>query len=407
MRPMSSRRRSVALVVALTAALAVVWLGRPFLNGLSFVVRMADMRGIIRTVAEFDTGSISERMVDLPLSRQGAGLTGRLYTPNGRSRRSVLLVSGLHPSGIDEERLVMLARQLAASGLSVLTPDIRELAQFNITPGVTDQIESAALWLSDLVRSADAAGRDGNVGLMGISFSGGLSIVAAGRPALRDRVAFVFSLGGHDDLPRVLRYLCTGIEPLPANQLRLGPTARTNAHARDEIRPPHDYGAAVMLLGIVDRLVPPQQVDGLRDAVRRFLLASTLDRTDKAKSRQEFAAVRSLKLPEPAATLLRYVNERDTIHLGVRLLPYIEQYGGAPALSPSKSQVPSAPVFLLHGRDDNVIPATESEYLAADLQGRAPRVLVSDLISHADLKRSPRSSEVVELASFWGDMLAR
>ena len=49
---------------------------------------------------------------------------------------------------------------------------------------------------------------------MGISFAGGLSMVAAGRPAIRDRLAFVFSFGGHGDLPRVLRYLCTGLEPL-------------------------------------------------------------------------------------------------------------------------------------------------------------------------------------------------
>ena len=48
--------------------------------------------------------------------------------------------------------------------------------------------------------------------MMGISFAGGLSIVAAGRPALRDHVAVVLSLGGHGDLPRTLRYLCTGIQ---------------------------------------------------------------------------------------------------------------------------------------------------------------------------------------------------
>jgi hypothetical protein len=46
---------------------------------------------------------------------------------------------------------------------------------------------------------------------MGISFAGGLSVVAAGRPALRDHVAYVFSFGGHGDMQRVLRYLCSGL----------------------------------------------------------------------------------------------------------------------------------------------------------------------------------------------------
>ena len=43
---------------------------------------------------------------------------------------------------------------------------------------------------------------DGRVGIVGISFAGGLSIVAAGRPSIRDKVAFVVSFGGHGDLPR-------------------------------------------------------------------------------------------------------------------------------------------------------------------------------------------------------------
>ena len=46
--------------------------------------------------------------------------------------------------------------------------------------------------------------------IRGISFSGGLSIVAAGRPALRDKVSYVMSFGGHGDLPRVMKYLASG-----------------------------------------------------------------------------------------------------------------------------------------------------------------------------------------------------
>jgi dipeptidyl aminopeptidase/acylaminoacyl peptidase len=89
-------------------------------------------------------------------------------------------------------------------------------------------------------------------------------------------------------------------------------------------------------------------------------------------------------------------------------MPYVSLYGGAPALSVSKSPKPSAPVFLLHGTDDNVIPSIEAEYLAADLRGHAPvRLLLSGLISHADADRPPHASDVAALASFWGDLLSR
>src|SRR6185295_9967996 len=94
--------------------------------------------------------------------------------------------------------------------------------------------------------------------------------------------------------------------------------------------------------------------------------------------------LRKLALPEPSATLLRYVNERDVVHLGTRLLPYVGPYAAPPALSPSKSPKPRAPVFLLHGADDRLIPALESDYLANELRGRAPVHLLVTEIGLAD-----------------------
>jgi hypothetical protein len=131
---------------------------------------------------------------------------------------------------------------------------------------------------------------------------------------------------------------------------------------------------------------------------------------DKEAAAREFAALREMakRMPQPSATLLRYVNDRDVVHLGARLLPYIGFYGGDPSLSVSKSPKPSAPVFLLHGLDDNVIPSIESEYLAEDLRGHSRvRLLLSGLISHAEADRPARLGDVLQLAGFWGDLLWR
>ena len=113
-------------------------------------------------------------------------------------------------------------------------------------------------------------------------------------------------------------------------------------------------------------------------------------------------------MPEPSATLLRYVNDRDVVDLGPRLLPYIGASGGDAALSLSKSPKPSPPVFLLHGTEDQVIRSVESEYLAQDVRGHAPvRLLLSGLISHAEADRPTRVSDVIQLAGFSGDLLSR
>jgi dienelactone hydrolase len=415
MRAVARRAVVIAFTVAAFAAAALI--ARPYAHGLSFVVRAANMDGLVRRAADLDAGVTRERELQIPMP--AGSLRARAYEQPGRTRRAALLVSGLHPAGIDEPRLVALARQLSASGVAVVTPDIPDLSQFTITPAVTDAIERAASWLA----AQPAFAPDGRVGMMGISFGGGLSVVAAGRPGLRDHVAYVFSLGGHDDLARVLRYLCTGVEPPPPDSrsplrgIRLTPdTTRQpgevepDAAEASETPPPHDYGVAVILLGVAERVVPRAQAGPLKDAVTRFLRASALDRTDKAQAGREFTALRALAgtLREPSATLLRYVNDRDVVHLGARLLPYVGFYSDLPGLSPSRSPKPSAPVFLLHGVEDNVIPAAESMHMAADLRGVTPvRLLLSGLISHAETDRPARAGDVLELASFWGDLLSR
>src|ERR1019366_4435313 len=182
---------------------------------------------------------------------------------------------------------------------------------------------------------------------MGVSFSGGLAVVAAGRPSLRGRLLYVFSFGGHDDLRRVLDYFCAGEE-------RANPgDPQRRAGLERAAPPPHDYGVAIVLLNVAEHLVPPEQVDPLRDAVRRFLWASYLERFDNPQAEREFAALRELArtLPEPSATLLGYVNARDVARLGPRLRPHIGWYVNQPALSPSRSPRLSVPLFLLHGRD--------------------------------------------------------
>jgi hypothetical protein len=394
-------RRLLAFLIVVAALLGATLIARPYLHGLSFVVRAAEVQGTARRVADLDTTRVSEHEITVP-TRRGP-MRARLYEPSGPHTRAALLTSGLHASGIDEPRLVRLARDMAASHVVVVTPDIPELSRFEIAPAITDAIEDAGGWLA----ADETLAPDHEAALMGISFSGGLSIVAAGRPSLANRIAYVFSLGGHDDLARVLRYLCTGREPRPMPDIQLGSASTDNQF----VLPPHDYGVAVILLSLAHRVVPAVQVERLRAGVRQYLWASALDGgVDKARAPAEFEAVRKLQktLPEPSATLLRYVLDRDVVHLGARLLPLIGSSAAPEGLSVSKSPKPTVPVFLLHGLEDNVIPAVESEYLAADLRGHAPvRLLLSGLISHAEADRPMHATDVMQLAGFWGDLLSR
>jgi pimeloyl-ACP methyl ester carboxylesterase len=244
------------------------------------------------------------------------------------------------------------------------------------------------------------------VGITAFSFSGGLALVAAGRPAVRDHVAFAFSFGGHADLLRVLRYLCDGSTEPVDEQARGLATGGEYIH----IPKPHDYGAVVALLNLADRVVPAEQIDGLERGITMFLQASSIDRLDPAKAAEVFARARQLGevLPEPARTLLGYVNQRDVGKLGQALTPVIAHLDLPASLSPERSPPARAPVFLLHGADDSVVPASEMLSLVRKLQSTTKvRAFASRLITHAEANRGAALTEMWSLAGFWQELLAQ
>jgi hypothetical protein len=398
-----SRRLRAPIVVAILLAIAAAG-ALPYVDALAFIARAADLPGTPATLAGWREDDFARSDVFDVATRHGI-VPARLYRPQGATRRAVTLVPGVHMDGIDETRLVGMAEDLARTGYTVLTVAPPNLKRFRIAPENTDIIEDAAAWLA----TQPALAPDGRVGMLGISFSGGLSVVAAGRPALHERVAFVMSFGGHGDLPRVMRYLCSGATLPPGQPLTIPSSVEGAEHLG--VHPPHDYGVAVVLLTLADRVVPPEQVEPLRRGIMIFLTASSLTLVDMARAEQEFARAREYAtvLPEPARTLMTHVNNRAVGELGPLLLPKVDDIGtdaASPALSPERSEAPRAPVFLLHGVDDNVIPASETVLLASYLQSRTEvHALLSGLITHAEVNRSASSSEVWRLASFWRQLM--
>lgn len=372
-------------MIVLLAVLAVAaWVARHYQRGAALVVQAAGIHGWPERIAHLDQRRFTFASAMVP-SRSGL-LRARIYRPESGLRRAVVVFPGVHAEGIDEPRLIGFAEHLAARGLVAVTVELPDLKAYAITPRTTNQIEDAAEWLGAQRELA----LDGRVGMIGISFGGGLALVAAGRPGLRDKVAFALSFGGHGDFSRTLRFLCTGEQP------------------DGSYRTPHDYGAVIVLLGVAPRMVPASQVAVLQHGIRTFLEASHVDMVDKPRAAKIFRAAHdeAAAMPEPARTLMTYVNNRDVKTLGPLLLPHIGAIASDPALSATRSPAPRAPAYLLHGSDDSVIPAMESAYLAQHLQ-RSTKVhlLLTPLITHAEVDRPSELREVWKLIAFWSGVL--
>lgn len=374
------------LLAALLVAAALLVMGyvaaHDYVEAAAFVVRAAGMQGLARKAAAVEAVPVTRS--EHPVPWRSGTLRGRTYEPASITGRPILLVPGIHAAGIDEPRLINFATEIAAAGHPVITAGLPPLNEYRLSPATTDMIEDAALW----VRGEWAPripGADDDVGLMGISFGGGLAVVAASR--LADRAAWVLSLGGHGDLARTLRYLAGG------------------SRAAGTVPAPHDYGVVIILLNAAGRVVPEEQVEPLRRGLHTFLEASHLDMVDKTRAAEVFGRARAMaaELPEPARTYMTWVNDRNVGELGALLRPQIDALGDDTAMSPEDNPPPSAPVYLLHGSGDNVIPASETERLAEDLARRGGEVihLVTPLITHAEVDRPPSPTEIWRLVRFW------
>ncbi len=159
---------------------------------------------------------------ELSIAGRRGPIRARLYhLADAGPAHGLVVAHGVHYRGIDEARLVPFARELARAGLTVMTPELRELADYRITADGVDTIADAVLDLgqrSELVESQ-------RVGVLGFSFAGGLSLVAAERPELRDHLSFVASVGGHHDLSRVLRFCSPTALKRPAAWWKSRPTS--------------------------------------------------------------------------------------------------------------------------------------------------------------------------------------
>src|SRR5918993_1015460 len=145
--PVLSKRKA-SLLVTLAVLIIGGFAALPYLDALGFIIRAADLPGTAATLAAWRTTPVT-RDPDITVPTRGGEVPGRYYRPGRQTRRTILLMPGVHRDGINESRLVGLAEDLAATGYRVVTVAAPDLQKFKITPEVTDVIEDAVKWTSE------------------------------------------------------------------------------------------------------------------------------------------------------------------------------------------------------------------------------------------------------------------
>jgi acetyl esterase/lipase len=367
-----SGRVAASVIVLLVVIAACVW---PFtkchLQAVAVLDQMAN-QPVPGWLAKMVSEPVATRELMLQTS-QGA-VRARLYTPvNHPNAPALVVLHGVHHLGMDEPRLIAFASAMASCGLRVLTPELPDIKDYHVGVNSIATIGDAALWMS---------AQDGGhaVGVMGLSFSGGLSLLAAGDPKYRSAIKFVVTVGSQNEMSRVAEYYRTGRDVRPAGAA--------------EILPPHEYGALVLEYENIGDFVPATDVNAIRVVLRAHLYE------DVAAEKSAMAALTPQQLVE-AKQLMNTKSETTQNMLAQSEAEHVADMAG---VSPHGHLAGlTTPVYLLHGEGDNIIPAAETMWTAAELPGQTLKAeLISPVISHLDMDgHAPGSLDRWKLVHFF------
>jgi len=301
--------------------------------------------------------------------QRGRDYAGDLYVSGTRPEAAapapgIILVPGLAPQGKDDPRLTAFAASLARAGFQVLVPDLPSMRALQAGPENAVGIADAVLELADrMAAAADAEDRAG-IGLVAVSYAVGPAVLAALEPATEGRIDYLFGIGGYYDLPAVVAFFTTG-------------RYRERPDGTWRYREPNVYGRWVFVLGNADRVEDPQDRARLRAMARRRIDDPAADIDDLtaglgAEGRAVYALLQNQD-PERVPALidaLPAAMRRDIAELD---------------LSRQDLSRLEPRLILVHGRDDAIIPWSESARLAEAVPAGRADLYLADSLAHVDI----------------------
>jgi hypothetical protein len=285
-----------------------------------------------------------------------------LYTP-AAARAGLVLVPGLTPRGRDDERVIAFANTLARARFEVIVPDLPGMRALQVSADEARPIADAARYLDER-----GAGRP--LGMAAVSFAVGPAILALEQPAAAGRVNFFLGIGGYYDLDALLTYITTGFY-------------REDEGGRWRYRPPKAYGKWIFLLTNAGRLAEPVDREILYEIADRKLDNPHAEVEDLLPAlgpdgRAVYALITNAD-PERVPALLAALppevrSEIEALDLKRRDLKRRDLSTG------------QINFVLIHDRDDRIIPAAQSEWMARAVGAGRAQVHLVEGLDHAEVK---------------------
>lgn len=330
---------------------------------------------IVRYIRQyFKPSSTAIEVLDTTYTRDGRTLPASVYRPaklRGRASAWIVL-HGLTYHGSKHKALQKFAGAMAAGGHVVFVPEIPEWSRLLVTPALTPATINASL--AALQQRADVDMT--RIGVFGFSFGATQSIIAGHDETLAKQIRAVVAWGGYADLERFVYFGMTGDHELDGVRAHIDPDpyGRWIVGANYLTRVPgyEDMGAVAEALHELAREAGRSGIfagDPFHEPTKQRFGAPLNDRERAiydlfAPAGANFNPASAERLAKPLAAT---VAATDPL---MDPAPYFDRI--------------RIPVLLAHGRDDRLIPYTET----LRMRRRIPPALllgstITSLFSHS------------------------
>lgn len=323
---------------------------RSFVRAAKFIIQsqLKAFPEIAKAEIELITGN--SRLPALLYRRAGIG--------DNRFRGTILAVSGMSVHGYRDIRFDTICRAMAARGFIVISPLFRDIEEFEINDRTVETIASAIRSIA----GNSALSPDGRVSLFSPSFSAAMCIIAASRPDTAGTIGAICSVGTFGSVETAIEFLF----------------ARQDSD---------EYGRMIVLRNFLHLSIGPNP------ALEKALDICFRDNGFHRQQPELPAYLESLSLRErdiferlrtdPSFRLhhwKRILSGSGEMHELIAGLSVVNRLSGL-----------RAPVALIHGADDNVIPPSESVMIYRELcRLNVPaRITLTPLITHGDTSLGP------------------
>lgn len=336
--------------------------------------RAVESIGFLRGLSATATASDSEpdprvRRVPHVFTVDGRTHDADLYVHEEPAKAALVLVPGVVREGRDDLRLIAFAQTLSQAKFLVLVPELENLRDLRVSPDDVTTIGDAVAHLSG---SVDHAG----VGLVAISYAAGPALIASVQVRTRSSLRFVMAVGGYYDIETTVTFFTTG-------HFRESPERRWR-HVE-----PNPYGKWVFLKSNVGRVA---------DRIDRALLWEMAELKLQDPEADIGALASQLRAEGRSVYALFTNNDPNRVPDLIAALP-AQIRADMQSLNPRGAELSEleATLFLVHGRDDQIIPFTESVALDAAVPDRQAELYVVASLAHVDL--APLS--VMDFLALW------